>query len=331
VTAPVATIVIATRDRPHLARRALRSALHQTTADFEVIVVDDGSTDQFEAHTNDTRLRVIRHDRPRGVCAARNAGLQAARAEWITFLDDDDELRPSMVELSLRAGRESHLPPPVAVLSGRADIDASGRTITKHIPVTLPRGSHYFLERVTHGSFKTENTLFAPVDVLREIGGWDEAIRSWEHDDLFLRLNVICSLQSVPAVTYLWHAHDGERRHEDMMDCANGMARTLQKHRDVFDLYPRDLAHYLGTMGIAYLNAGRWGRAISTTTRSIVRDPRQPRLWLWWLASLGGPRPLAWYRAGRRWLRDHSRSRAQATGRADGFAGDRGIIEGEAR
>jgi hypothetical protein len=218
-------------------------------------------------------------------------------------LDDDDELLPDMVAWSLRAARDSNLPRPVAVLSGVAVVDPSGKTIATRLPVTLARGSHYFLEETPQGSFKTESTLFAPVDVLKKLGGWDATIRSWEHDDLFLRLNPICSIQGVPRVAYLSHDHDGPHRRQDMLDCANGMASTLIKHKDVFDLYPRDLAHYLGTMGVAYLNAGRWGRAISTTSRSIVRDPRQPRLWLWWLASLGGPRLLAWYRAGRRWFR----------------------------
>jgi glycosyltransferase involved in cell wall biosynthesis len=323
--------VVTTRDRPRMAERAIRSALRQTITSIEVIVVDDGSRQEFRLPTTDQRVRMISRRRPAGPCGARNAGLGSARAEWITFLDDDDELLPDMVAWSLRATTESNLPRPVAVLSGVSVVDPSGKTIATRLPVTLARGSHYFLEETPQGSFKTESTLFAPVDVLKKIGGWDAAIRSWEHDDLFLRLNAICSIQGIPRVAYLSHDHDGPHRRQDMLDCANGMARTLQKHRDVFDLYPRDLAHYLGTMGVAYLNAGRWGRAISTTTRSIVRDPRQPRLWLWWLASLGGPRPLAWYRAGRRWLRDHSRSRAQATGRADGFAGDRRIIEGEAR
>src|SRR5205085_12281195 len=102
------------------------------------------------------------------------------------------------------------------------------------------------------GDFKTENTLFVPVDLLKVVGGWDEAIRSWVHDDLFLRLNAVCSLQGVDEVTYLLHMHDGPRRRRNMADRADGMARTLAKHRAVFRLHPRRLAHYLGTMGVTY-------------------------------------------------------------------------------
>lgn len=302
MTPPVATIVIATRDRLHLAHRALRSVLQQTIADIEVIVVDDGSSESFQVHDDDARVRVIRHGLSRGVCAARNAGLEAARGEWITFLDDDDEFLPDMVERSLRAARDSLLPRPIAVLSGLADIDASARTFAIRLPVTMIRGSHYFLEGTQQGDFKTENTLFAPVDVLREIGGWDETIRCWEHDDLFLRLNAVCSLQGVGAVSYLLQEDAAPRRRRHMLDRANGMARTLEKHQGLFDLYPPRYAHYLGTMGVTYLNAGKWGPAVAATTRSVVRDPRQSRLWLWWLASITGPCGLAVYRAGRRSL-----------------------------
>ncbi|MDP8958475.1 MAG: glycosyltransferase family 2 protein, partial [Actinomycetota bacterium] len=115
---PEATIVITTHDRPELARRAVRSALAQTVRDVEVIVVDDGSQEPFHLSERDDRARVLFTGEAAGVCAARNIGLQAARGRWITFLDDDDELLPNMLEESLLAARNSQLPSPVAVLSG---------------------------------------------------------------------------------------------------------------------------------------------------------------------------------------------------------------------
>jgi hypothetical protein len=223
-----------------------------------------------------------------------------ARGVWVVFLDDDDELLPSMVEISLQAVEKSRLPTPIAVLSGVELVDESGRVIETRHPVTIPLGGHYFLEAGREGGFGTQSTLLAPKAVLRGIGGWDDQIRSWEHDDMFLRLNAVCSIQGVPEVTYRASSHSGSRLHDQMLACAEGMDRTARKHYKIFELHPRRHAHYLGAMGIAYLKAGKWARAVSATSRAVLRDPRQRRLWVWWIASLFGPRAVSLYRRAKR-------------------------------
>lgn len=94
---PLFSIVIPMYNRRQEIRRALSSVLTQEFTDFEVLVVDDGSTDgsaQAVEAISDIRLRLIKLDRNCGVCPARNAGTDAARGEWIIFLDSDDELAP---------------------------------------------------------------------------------------------------------------------------------------------------------------------------------------------------------------------------------------------
>jgi glycosyltransferase involved in cell wall biosynthesis len=82
---------------------AVRSALAQSLSDLEVIVVDDGSTDETAAiveslMAGDARVRLLRHEAPRGVSAARNAALRVATGDWIALLDADDEFAPSRLE-----------------------------------------------------------------------------------------------------------------------------------------------------------------------------------------------------------------------------------------
>jgi glycosyltransferase involved in cell wall biosynthesis len=101
-----------------MAMRALRTALGQTLPPTQLVVVDDASDPPFELSDVDARVALIRLERSRGVSAARNAGLAKASCEWVTFLDDDDELVPTMLESSLSRASSSVLPPPVAVLSG---------------------------------------------------------------------------------------------------------------------------------------------------------------------------------------------------------------------
>ncbi len=98
---PTLSVVIPAFNREREISRAIRSCLIQDDADFEVIVVDDGSTDNcygLVAGIRDPRLSVLRHPSNRGGNAARNTGALAAKGEWLVFLDSDDELAPDALK-----------------------------------------------------------------------------------------------------------------------------------------------------------------------------------------------------------------------------------------
>jgi glycosyltransferase involved in cell wall biosynthesis len=104
------SIVIPTRNRSTLLAMTLRSVLCQRDVDLEVVIVDEASTDDTPAllaSVRDSRVRVIRHDTPRGVSTARNRGAAEAHADWIAFLDDDDLWAPNKLALQLQAARAS--------------------------------------------------------------------------------------------------------------------------------------------------------------------------------------------------------------------------------
>ena len=100
---PVASVIIPTYNHSALVPEAIRSALAQT-APFEIIVVDDGSTDDTEAALAafGDAIRVIRLPHG-GPSLARNAGLEAATAEWVMFLDADDVIEPGKVAAQIAA------------------------------------------------------------------------------------------------------------------------------------------------------------------------------------------------------------------------------------
>lgn len=295
-----ATIVVTTCDRPEVATRAVASALRQSEPRVEVLVVDDGVRDRVPMDMGDDRVRVIRTEGRIGVSRARNVGLAEAKAPWVSFLDDDDELLPTMVEEALAAARGSSLPPPVAVVAGMEELDPEGFVLLTRIPVSMPRGRHYFLEDVAEKDRRglaAYNTLFAPVDVVRGIGGFDEQMVASMHLDLMLRLNAACSIQAVPRVGYRMYHHAEFRLSKQYRHRAESARRTHAKHREAFRQHPRMEGMYLARTGTFYLRAGEWLRPLGLTVRAFLRAPRRPRAMKQVLLAAAGPRFFAWYEA----------------------------------
>jgi len=106
------SVIIPTVRRPLLVMRAVNSVLAQSIADLEVVVVIDGpdpETTHALGAVADDRLRFIQNPRPLGSAGARNVGIEAARGEWVAFLDDDDEWLKDKLKLQLgAAGADGH-------------------------------------------------------------------------------------------------------------------------------------------------------------------------------------------------------------------------------
>jgi len=114
--APLVSVVIPTKNRPQLVVRAVRSVLAQTLEAIEAIVVIDGpdkTTEQNLRRLDDPRVKTIMLPVSVGGGSARNAGVGQARADWVAFLDDDDEWMPQKLEVQFHAAQESTHPYPV--------------------------------------------------------------------------------------------------------------------------------------------------------------------------------------------------------------------------
>lgn len=282
----VAAIVITTHDRPDLARRAVTSALGQTVP-VEVVVVDDGSDPPFV----DPRVAVVRVEPSAGVGAARNAGLREVAAPWVLFLDDDDEVTPDLVERALAAAAGSDLPAPVAVLCGVAIVgpDAPDRVLSP--PPALRRGDDWSLTDPAAGG-RIANGLVVPTGVVRAVGGFDERLAAFEHDDFGLRINAVASIVGLDLPLYRMHTHTGPRLSARSDAATAAMERTLVLHGPAFRRHRRAHARFLARLAFHHLEAGRWGSALRRAGRAVVRDPGDRRAWGILATAAAGPRGL---------------------------------------
>ena len=104
------SIIMATYNRAETILRAVDSVLAQTHTDWELIIVDDGSTDSTQERLeqrSDPRIRIVVHPENRGVCAAKNTGFDHIRGEWFTTLDSDDEMMPDALEVMLECAQRT--------------------------------------------------------------------------------------------------------------------------------------------------------------------------------------------------------------------------------
>jgi glycosyltransferase involved in cell wall biosynthesis len=172
-TPPIVSVVIPTRNRPSLVVRAVETALAQTLTEIEVIVIIDGldtETSAALAAIADPRLRTVSLSSPVGAAEARNIGVREACAQYIAFLDDDDEWLPHKLDAQLVIARRSSLRFPVIacrVIARRPQGDEiwPSRAIRYNEPM-----SEYLLCRDTSlrqgEGFAQTSTLFVPRDLL---------------------------------------------------------------------------------------------------------------------------------------------------------------------
>jgi len=139
---PLVSIVMATYNRAATIERAVNSVLSQSYPNVELIIVDDGSKDntlEILSRYTDPGIRIFRHEKNKGVTAAKNTGLNQVKGEWFTILDSDDEMVPDAIATMIRIPLEVD-PSVTAVTCNCIDTTTrsfSGRGPEKDGPVSV--------------------------------------------------------------------------------------------------------------------------------------------------------------------------------------------------
>ena len=191
------SVIIPTYNRAKLLSRAINSVLNQTYKNVEIIVVDDGSTDNTEEvlkSFNDEKIKYIRHEKNKGASAARNTGIKVARGEYIAFLDDDDEWLKDKLKKQVETIK--NLPS-----------DVWGGIYCGFFYVTDKKVM--MVEATKKGDLKkailnkevdigASSTLLFSIDAIKEIGLFDESFerhQDWEYLIRFFRKYKLFSLR----------------------------------------------------------------------------------------------------------------------------------------
>ncbi|MEC5397502.1 glycosyltransferase family 2 protein [Uliginosibacterium sp. H1] len=284
---PSVSVVIPSYNRGHCVRESIDSVLQQSFQDFEIIVVDDASKDdtaQQVAAITDPRVRYIRHETNKGGAAARNTGIQASTAEYIAFLDSDDNWTPDKLAKQ------------VAMLDAKGP--AYGFNYTWFIGRN-PEGREVWRrndtvdglavpELLRHNCVGTFSSVLARRSALLQVGGLDDKMRSCQDWDLFVRLNAATAVCCVPEylVYYLQDGGDKHRISANPTSIILGHRRMLGKLRERLPGMPAEqqaltLKQFTGIFVIAGS-----GSDVIKSGLEVLGKQFSARNFLWFTASL---------------------------------------------
>jgi len=272
--APAVSVVLPTFNRAPLLCDALQSVLEQSASDFELIVVDDGSTDGTaalleEVASVDARVRPV-HQENGGTASARNAGIEHARAPWIAFLDSDDVWLPGYLAGQI-AFAAAH-PEADAVLCDALYVGAwkeEGRTAFSRNHWRTPSS----IEAMCNGAWALPSCLLIRTGIVQALRFSTEFRHSEDTEFLFrFNLNAHRLLEN-PEVLTLYRKHEQEGVEPQKMDNALGILkdnlRVLERYADrAAD--PKVMRYKIDRRwSLLLAEQGRWAEA-------------RPYLWRWY-------------------------------------------------
>ena len=273
-----ASVIVCTRNRAVLLAQALSSVMGQTFGDFEIVAVDDASTDgtgDVLAAFAGQGLRVVRHRKRRGYVAAMNGGLAAARGEYVAFLDDDDLWLPEKLERQVEA-LDAAGPDVGWVYTWRELFDDATGRVLRTVGKTMAGD---ILDDVLALDWPgPPSTWLMRASALREIGGFriPPGTRSPRSSDVDV-VRRLClrgvRVAAVPEVLVRKRVHEGQMTAD--LDAAAVFHRAhLARFAAELAERPRALAQVRLRLGWIELRRGRAGAASRLALAAFRHCPR---------------------------------------------------------
>lgn len=280
--APLVSVITASYNMGKYVGLAVDSVLAQDYPALEIIVVDDGSTDDTSAvlakYRDDPRVNLIRQENA-GQTVAKNRGVQSARGEYIAFCDADNLWLPNKLSRQMEFFNDHGN---LAVVYGDISlIDADGRPL----PTTQARRySGKITGRLLVDNFVTFNTAVVSKQVMTAVGWFDESLRMGIDYDLWLRISVDHTFLYLaePLVLYrIWGGQMSNKQEERLSHCFKLLKNFLEKHPESVTSkeVARGWAHTYVSRGQLRASQKKYLAALDDYFRAFRYRPHDLRLW----------------------------------------------------
>jgi glycosyltransferase involved in cell wall biosynthesis len=228
--APLISVVLPTFNREKYLPRAIKSVLNQTYKNLELIIVDDGSTDNTEEIVkgcSDKRIRYYKQELNKGGSAARNVGIKLAKGELISFQDSDDEWLPEKLERQVKKFSEVGDDVGVIYCGYETVFERTNEVISKSIPDE--KGNVY--KRMFIGCITGALTVIARASCFEKAGLFDERMQSCHDWDLWIRVARYYKFDYVPEILAKAYIH-GKQLSTNLEVKIKGKEAILEKYRE---------------------------------------------------------------------------------------------------
>jgi len=281
VDSPLVSVVVPAYNAARTLSTTVKSVLDQTMGDLELIVVDDGSSDDTVGLARaiaDPRVRVVERENG-GASAARNTGIGEARGTWVAFLDSDDAWLPVKLERQL-AYVTAH-PDVHAVQTGAYFVDDALRVL--HVRRCKPSQDSLWETLLFQNLPAFLSALMIRRSKFEEIGCFDTSLEILEEWDMAIRAARFCNLQSIEEPLCLYRVHPGNRSLNLDIHVAPGLLILERLFADP-DLPERVragrrqvYAHLYTMLAGGAMRVGRYRDCAHWTAKALRADPRSLR------------------------------------------------------
>lgn len=272
------SVIIPSYNYGRFIAEAIESVLAQTLLPDEIIVVDDGSTDDTEEILKrfGDKITYIKQENA-GVCAARNRGVTASSGEYIAFMDADDIWHPTKLEKQMAKFAED--PDIGLVHCGMREFESNtGEILGTHIEGGDADVAFALLLWEGKVIIGPGGTIILKREAFDSVGGFDADMKVGEDWDFCYRIARKYKVGFVPEVLVDYRSHS-EAAHRNIYEMERGMGRFYEKafetdNSDVLDLKRRAYGNYHKILAGSYFQAGQYGGFVRNAFKSVVKDPR---------------------------------------------------------
>jgi glycosyltransferase involved in cell wall biosynthesis len=262
---PLVSVIMPCYNAAHYIREAVESVLGQSYAPLELIVVDDGSTDDsLRIVSQYDKAKVLTQDH-RGPYPARNRGLREAQGAYVAFLDADDYWAPTFVEEMVIAlqGTDAAL-----AYCGWQNVGAVRSSAEPYVPPDYEKEGklHAFLRSASPWPI---HAALVRSKVMEAVGGFDESLRTCMDYDLWLRIGLFHPIVRVPKVLAFYRHHGGgqltDKQGRQALNVWLVKKRFMERHPELFSSLAKEtLAQYLHGALLARGYRCYWQRDLSS-------------------------------------------------------------------